>query len=80
VASQVASALESAALLEETQRRRLQEQVINDITHQMRASLNPSAVVQSGVRELGKALGATEVVVRLTPGGTARPNGEEAKR
>ncbi len=81
VAGQVASALESAALLEETQRRRMQEQVINDITQQMRASLNPAAVAQSGARELGRALGATEVIVRLTPGSMApRPAGEAGER
>jgi GAF domain-containing protein/HAMP domain-containing protein len=66
VAAQVSAALETAALLEESQRRRVREQVINDITYQMRATLNPTSVVQSGIRELGRALGATEVVVRLT--------------
>jgi len=65
VAAQVASALESAALLEETQRQRVREQLINEITFQMRATMNPTAVVHSGMRELGRALGATEVVVRL---------------
>jgi GAF domain-containing protein len=65
VAAQVSAALETAALLEETQRRRVREQLINDITYQMRATLNPTTVVQSGMRELGRALGATEVVVRL---------------
>jgi GAF domain-containing protein len=78
IAAQVASALESASLLEEAQRRRVQEQVINDVTQQMRASLNPASVVQSGARELGKALGATEVIVRLRPAGApARANGGE---
>ena len=67
VAAQVSSALETAALLEETQRRRLREQLINDITYQMRSTMNPAAVVQNGMRELGRALGATEVVVRLNP-------------
>ena len=65
VAAQVSAALETAALLEESQRRRAREQLINDITYQMRATLNPATVVQSGMRELGRALGATEVVVRL---------------
>jgi GAF domain-containing protein/HAMP domain-containing protein len=69
VAAQVSAALETAALLEETQRRRLREQLINDITYQMRATMNPATVVQSGMRELGRALGATEVVVRLGPEG-----------
>ena len=65
VAAQISAALESAALLEEAQRRRLREQLINEITSQMRATLNPNTVVNSGMRELGRALGATEVVVRL---------------
>lgn len=73
VAAQVASALESAALLEETQRRRVREQLINEITYQMRATLNPTAVVHSGMRELGRALGATEVVVRLTADARTAP-------
>lgn len=78
IAAQVAAALENAALLEETQRRRLSEQLINDITYQLRATLNPSAVVQSGMRELGRALGATEVVVRLA--GADAPSQPEAGR
>ncbi|MCC7360241.1 MAG: GAF domain-containing protein [Anaerolineales bacterium] len=78
IATEAASALESAALLEETQRRRVREQVINEITYQMRATLNPTAVVQSGMRELGRALGATEVVVRLAgEAGPTQPGREE---
>jgi hypothetical protein len=33
----------------------------------MRATLDPAAIVQSGIRELGRALGASEVVVKLQP-------------
>jgi GAF domain-containing protein/HAMP domain-containing protein len=76
VTAQLAVALESAALLEETQRRSRREQLINQITSQMRATLNPDAVLQSGIRELGRALGATEVVVRLTPPSTLSENAE----
>ncbi len=75
IAAQVAAALESAALLEETQRRRVREQLINEITYQMRATLNPTAVVHSGMRELGRALGATEVVVRLAGEASDQPAG-----
>jgi GAF domain-containing protein/HAMP domain-containing protein len=78
IAAQVTAALESAALLEETQRRRLREQLINDITYQMRATLNPTAVVHTGIRGLGRALGATEVVVRLA--GEGEPPGQEGDR
>jgi GAF domain-containing protein/HAMP domain-containing protein len=76
IAAQVTAALESAALLEETQRRRLREQMINEITYQMRATLNSTSVVQSGMRELGRALGATEVVVRFAPETGSPPEGE----
>lgn len=67
IATQISVALESAALFQDTQRRRNREQLINDITYRMRATLDPAAIVQSGIRELGRALGATEVVVTLQP-------------
>jgi hypothetical protein len=40
----------------------------------MRASLNPLSVIHSGMRELGRALGATEVVVKLTPSEKPTPS------
>ena len=67
MATQISVALESAALFQDTQRRRNRERLINEITYQMRSTLNPAAIVQSGIRELGRALGATEVVVKLQP-------------
>ena len=42
---------------------------------EMRATLNPTAVVHSGMRELGRALGATEVVVRLAGEASDQPAG-----
>ncbi len=80
VAGQVSAALETAALLEESQRRRMREQLINDITYQMRATMNPATVVQTGMRELGRALGATEVVVRLAQAGAPTDDGEAEAR
>jgi len=47
--------------------------LINDITNQMRSTMNPASVVQNGMRELGRALGATEVIVRLNPEGSSIP-------
>ncbi len=67
IAAQLAVALESATLFEEAQRRSRREQMINQIADQMRASLNPATIMQNGIRELGKALGATEVVVHFQP-------------
>jgi GAF domain-containing protein len=81
VAAQLTSALESAALLEEAQRRRAREQTVNDIANLMRASLDPTVVMQSGIRELGRALGATEVIVRLAEGPAGTPAaGQPARR
>lgn len=74
VATQLSAAFESAALFEETQRRSQREQLINEITYQMRSSLNPLSVIHSGMRELGRALGATEVVVKLTPSEKPTPS------
>ncbi len=73
VATQISVALENATLFQDTQRRRNREQLINEITYQMRSTLNPAAIVQSGIRELGRALGATEVVVKLQPPGPVSP-------
>jgi GAF domain-containing protein/HAMP domain-containing protein len=73
--AQLAVALESAALLAEMQRRSHHEQLVNTITYQMRSTLDPASIMQSGIRELGKALGATEVIVKLTPTAAPRPKG-----
>ena len=75
VAAQLGVAIESAALLEETQRRSRREQLINQVTYQMRTTLNPDTILQSGIRELGRALGATEVVVRLAGNEPGRNTG-----
>ncbi|MDW8327518.1 MAG: GAF domain-containing protein [Anaerolineales bacterium] len=72
VALQIASALESVALLQESQARSRRDQLITAISDEMRSSLNPTFIVQSGIRQLGRALGATEVIIRLQPQPTAK--------
>jgi GAF domain-containing protein/HAMP domain-containing protein len=67
IATQIASALESAALLQESQARSRRDQLITAISDEMRSTLNPAFIVQSGIRQLGRALGATEVTIRLQP-------------
>ena len=68
-AAQLATALESAALVHESQARSRREQLIIEITDQMRASLSPELILQNGIRNLGRALGGAEVTVRLNPPG-----------
>jgi GAF domain-containing protein/HAMP domain-containing protein len=67
VAAQLATALESAALIQESQSRSQRDRLITAITDEMRASLNPAAILQNSIRQLGRVLGATEVTVRLNP-------------
>ncbi len=64
-AAQLATALESSALVNESQARSRREQLIIEITDQMRASLSPELILQNGIRHLGRALGGAEVTVRL---------------
>lgn len=67
VAAQLATALESAALLQESQLRSRYDQLVTAITDEMRATLNPAFIMQNGIRQLGRAVGATEVTVKLQP-------------
>lgn len=73
VAAQLATALESAALLQESQLRSRYDQLVTAITDEMRATLNPAFIMQNGIRQLGRAVGATEVMVKLQPRRGGRP-------
>ncbi len=66
-AAQLATALESSALVRESQARSRREQMIIEITDQMRSSLSPELILQNRIRNLGRALGGAEVTVRLNP-------------
>jgi len=63
--TQIGLALENARLLEETQQRAEREQIIADITAQVRSSMDPETILQTAVRELGAALGPDRAFVRL---------------
>lgn len=76
VAAQLATALESAALVQESQIRSRRDQLITSITDEIRATLNPAFILQNGIRQLGRALGASEVMVKLKPTGKG-PQPEE---
>jgi GAF domain-containing protein len=68
VADQMALAIENARLLEETQRRAAQERVLSDITAQVRASTQVDTILRTAVREIGRALRASEGVIKLGSG------------
>ena len=62
---QIGLALENARLYQETRRRAAQEQLVSEVTTQMRASLNLDDVLAATVRELGQHLALDEVVLQL---------------
>ena len=66
VSSQVAVALENARLLEESQRRAAQEELLSQASAKFSQSLDINTVLQMAVRELGQLSGVAEVSVQLT--------------
>jgi len=58
-------ALENARLYQETRRRAMQEQLVGEVTSQMRASLDLDEVLATAVQELGRRLALEEVVLQL---------------
>jgi GAF domain-containing protein/HAMP domain-containing protein len=66
VAERMALAADNLRLLDETQRRAAHEQLVGQIASQVRSSLDPDAILQTTVRELGRALGAASVAVEVT--------------
>lgn len=67
-ADRLALALENARLLEETQRRARRERLVADITAKVRASSDVETIMQTAVRELGRAIDADRARVLLGGG------------
>jgi GAF domain-containing protein len=65
VADRLSLALESATLLQSTQRRAEIERVIAEISGKISASINLRNVLQTAVEELGHALPGSEVVIQF---------------
>ncbi|MEZ0395176.1 MAG: GAF domain-containing protein [Anaerolineales bacterium] len=65
IATQAALALENARLLEESQQMALQERLIAEITSKIWSSPNTDLILQTAVKELGRALRADEATVEL---------------
>ena len=67
VAQQLGQALESARLLEDTQRRAAREERTRRITDNIRAAPTIEEAVKRAVQEIGRVLNASEMVARLGP-------------
>jgi GAF domain-containing protein len=66
VAEQVASALDRARLFEDTRRSAARDQIIGELSAQMRTSLDIDQVLQNTVREMVSTLNFARVEVRLS--------------
>ncbi len=78
MADQVANAIENARLLQEMERLVRRNQLASEISTKLRGALDLDVVLQTAVRELGSALGASEAVIRLNttiPATRANGNG-----
>lgn len=76
VAEQIGPALENARLLEEIQRRALLERQIGHISAKAQGSLDMETVIKTAIQEIGLAIDATRVQIRLeSPGKTDLPSG-----
>jgi GAF domain-containing protein len=65
VATQAAIALENARLLDRSQKNAAFEKVLTEITSKIWSSNSMEGIMQTSIRELGKALNATEAVIEL---------------
>lgn len=66
IADRLALAMESARLLEDSQRLAAKEQMVGEITTKISASINMRNVLQTAVEELGRAIPGSEVVIQLS--------------
>jgi GAF domain-containing protein len=66
VTDQLAQTIESLRLLDETQNRAARERLTTEVTSRIRETLDIDTILQTTVREMGEALGITEVEVRMT--------------
>jgi GAF domain-containing protein len=65
VATQTAFALENARLLGESQQTALRERIASGITERIWASQSVDGILQTAIRELGRALEASEATIEL---------------
>jgi GAF domain-containing protein len=67
IGEQIALALESARLLEETQERAAREQMLSEMTAQLTRSLDVETLLQTALRELARLPEVDEIAVYLGP-------------
>jgi GAF domain-containing protein len=71
VATQAAVALENARLLDQSQKTAAYEKLVADISGKIWSSTTIDGILQTSVRELGRALNATEAIIELSTDSSA---------
>ena len=74
---QLGDALEGARLYRDTQRRAAREQLVSYIVNRMRSAVDMDTLMQTTIREVAAALGATSAFVQLGVGAEVAGNGDE---
>jgi GAF domain-containing protein len=74
---QLSTALESARLYQDTQRRAARERLLREISDQMQGATDMEALMHIAAEELNKALGSSRAYVRLGTEALQPPNGDE---
>jgi GAF domain-containing protein len=69
IAAQAALALENARLVEDSQSIAMRERLASEVTAKIWASTTMDSILQTTVRELGRALEASEVNIEVSMGG-----------
>lgn len=82
VTEQIALALESARLADETERTAWRDRLVSDVTREVWTGADLEQVMQAAVTRLGQELNVSEVVLRLGADDNGFPaeNGQEADR
>jgi GAF domain-containing protein len=66
MAVQLGLALEGAQLYQDAQRRAVREQLVAQISAEVRASLDPDTILKTSILELGRVLGAERATIEIT--------------
>lgn len=74
IADQVGQAMEAARLYEEAQQRARREQLVTEITSRIRSAPDLDGVMRTAVREIRRALGAKQGIIRVGTETHLRPS------
>lgn len=73
--TRLAISLDNARLFQESQRSTQRERIVNEISARLTSYTDVQEILQTAIREVGKALGTSQVAIQLQP---TAPNGTDA--